>query len=322
VILLYHRVVVHRRDPFRLDVHPDRFRDHLDVLAERAEVVPLRRLVEGRVPPRAIAITFDDGYADIFEHAVSELERRRFPATLFAVSDAIGSDEEFWWDALERCLLDPEELPANLELQVAGATRRWSLAPHDFAPESPAWREACVYVESDASPRHALLRELLALLDASTTAEKRALLDQLHAWSGSPRAARTTHRVLERDELRALAQRGEVEIGAHTRTHPRLSTLPAAAQRDEIAGSRRALEEMLGREVSLFAYPHGARRDYDAASVAAVEQAGFVAACSNFDGRVSRQTQRFELPRHLVHDLDRTSFAQRLGAWMGEPPPS
>lgn len=50
---------------------------------------------------------------------------------------------------------------------------------------------------------------------------------------------------------------GGWEIGAHTRTHPDLRGLSDAALEEEIAGSRRALEQQLGRTVESFAYPYG-----------------------------------------------------------------
>src|SRR5207237_9903692 len=61
---------------------------------------------------------------------------------------------------------------------------------------------------------------------------------------------------LDWDELGGLAA-SRMEIGAHTRTHPTLDTLTAAAARSEIRGSRAELEDWLGAPVRAFAYPHG-----------------------------------------------------------------
>lgn len=57
-------------------------------------------------------------------------------------------------------------------------------------------------------------------------------------------------------ELAALADDG-VEMGAHSMTHPQLDQVPLASARREIAESKDALEQMLGRPVTTFAYPHG-----------------------------------------------------------------
>jgi len=66
------------------------------------QVIPLRDFVgrlERREPlNRRLAITFDDGYLDNFEHAAPVLERLGLPATFFIVSQWIGSDVVPWWD--------------------------------------------------------------------------------------------------------------------------------------------------------------------------------------------------------------------------------
>lgn len=77
----------------------------------------------------------------------------------------------------------------------------------------------------------------------------------------------TTGSIGERDAISAeqvqtLARwEGTVELGSHTITHPYLDELSLAAAEHEIASSKRDLEQVTGREVSTFAYPHGA---YDA----------------------------------------------------------
>lgn len=63
-------------------------------------------------------------------------------------------------------------------------------------------------------------------------------------------------RMLTGGELSALAEDG-VEMGAHSMTHPQLDQVPVASARREIVESKDALEQMLGRPVTTFAYPHG-----------------------------------------------------------------
>jgi peptidoglycan/xylan/chitin deacetylase (PgdA/CDA1 family) len=93
-------------------------------------------------------------------------------------------------------------------------------------------------------------------------------------------------------ELRELGPL--VEIGAHTRSHPALTSLDDEAAREEIAGSRRDLESALGRPVTLFAYPYGA---YDERVRRLVEEAGFEGACTVAHGRNPAGTPPLELRR-------------------------
>jgi peptidoglycan/xylan/chitin deacetylase (PgdA/CDA1 family) len=71
------------------------FRSHFDVVP-LTEIVG--RLTSGCPLDRTLAITFDDGYRDNFEHAAPILDRLDLPATFFIVSDWIGTDNAAWWD--------------------------------------------------------------------------------------------------------------------------------------------------------------------------------------------------------------------------------
>jgi glycosyltransferase involved in cell wall biosynthesis/peptidoglycan/xylan/chitin deacetylase (PgdA/CDA1 family) len=76
-----------------------------------------------------------------------------------------------------------------------------------------------------------------------------------NAWdtaSGPP-----THRLMTADEIRYWATQG-IEFGAHGRTHADLTTLSAPALEEEVVGSGKDLESLLGAPVVSFAYPYGA----------------------------------------------------------------
>ncbi|HEX6105910.1 MAG TPA: polysaccharide deacetylase family protein [Gemmatimonadales bacterium] len=86
--------------------------------------------------------------------------------------------------------------------------------------------------------------------------------------------------MLSWDQARSLLA-SEMEIGAHTRSHPALPELPENALGEEVGGSRRDLEAGLGREVRTFAYPFGRVSGPVTAAVAA---AGYEAACCSRSG--------------------------------------
>jgi peptidoglycan/xylan/chitin deacetylase (PgdA/CDA1 family) len=102
VILGYHRIADAGDDPFDMCVSPANFAEQLEALGAIAHVLPVEELVNraaaGTAPKRAVAITFDDGYADVLESAVPLLRRAATPATVFIVSGLLGA--EFWWDRL------------------------------------------------------------------------------------------------------------------------------------------------------------------------------------------------------------------------------
>jgi peptidoglycan/xylan/chitin deacetylase (PgdA/CDA1 family) len=90
---------------------------------------------------------------------------------------------------------------------------------------------------------------------------------------------------------------GGMEIGAHTRTHPRLSGCTDAELRNEIYGSKVDLEDRIGRPVSQFCYPYG---DHDDRVVEVTREAGYVAATATRRGRAVAGADLWRLPRVQV----------------------
>jgi len=108
LILCYHNVVADEEntagDP-AVHLPVTRFEAQIRWLADHYDVISLRELVDrvarGRSLRRTAALTFDDGYAGVFEHAVPLLDALHLPATVFIVADAPGRSTGFWWDQPE-----------------------------------------------------------------------------------------------------------------------------------------------------------------------------------------------------------------------------
>ncbi|MCX6935636.1 MAG: polysaccharide deacetylase family protein [Verrucomicrobia bacterium] len=106
----------------------------------------------------------------------------------------------------------------------------------------------------------------------------------------------------EGGEARPLMNDGQVKewlaaghwIGAHTCTHPRLSRLSREQAREEIAASKKKLEDRFGISIEHFAYPYG---DYDETTIELVLEAGFRTACTMHRGINLSDTSPFELKR-------------------------
>jgi peptidoglycan/xylan/chitin deacetylase (PgdA/CDA1 family) len=97
-VLTYHRVNVdHPLD--RLSVPADAFAEQMRTLAEDGfHVLPLEQALRtwregGALPARAVAITFDDGYADNFDIALPVLARHSLRATFFLATGLVGSPD-------------------------------------------------------------------------------------------------------------------------------------------------------------------------------------------------------------------------------------
>ena len=85
-----------------MTVSPERFETQMDVLSSSFRPMPLGELVAARadgLPPGAVAVSFDDGYADNLR-AVPSLERHGVPATVFVATGFVGGARPFWWEEL------------------------------------------------------------------------------------------------------------------------------------------------------------------------------------------------------------------------------
>src|SRR5690348_5948257 len=92
LVLLYHRVSP-EHDPVFPPLPPEVFADHCRFIKNHFSVISLTELVErhrqGRSLKRCCAITFDDGYRDVLDHAYPILKQYALPATIFLVADCI-----------------------------------------------------------------------------------------------------------------------------------------------------------------------------------------------------------------------------------------
>jgi peptidoglycan/xylan/chitin deacetylase (PgdA/CDA1 family) len=95
----------------------------------------------------------------------------------------------------------------------------------------------------------------------------------------------------------AEAANAGLAIGGHARSHARLTDFTPDRQRDEIAGCRTELAELLGQPPSGFAYPHG---DFDETTAALVREAGFAWAVVVGNRAVPAGADRYVLPRLTV----------------------
>ena len=123
--------------------------------------------------------------------------------------------------------------------------------------------------------------------------------------------------LLSRSDIQEMVD-GGICFGSHTRSHVALTAVSGIRVRDEVEGSRADLEQEFNRSIFAFAYPHG---KYDAAVQAAVERAGFVAACSSNTGVNDPVVPNHALRRIEIRGTD--SFLHlALALWLGIPPGS
>lgn len=320
LVLLYHRVIKLRSDPQLLSVTPQHFAEHLEVLRHYAKPMSLKELTsalqEDKLPRRGVVITFDDGYLDNLQYAKPLLERYDIPATVFITAGQLDRKSEFWWDELERLLLQPTRLPSTLSLTIDGKNCEWDISPATeyTTEEHEQYRSWHIEQPGDPTQRHTLYRSIYQVFHSMYETDRRPIIEKLQKWSSADSVARASHRTLTADEVVILAKDGLIEVGAHTMTHPVLASLPVSRQQEEITQSKACLEGLLSQPVDSFAYPHGS---YTEETISIVKDAGFKYACSSDTDAVWRRADPLKVPRAVVRDWDGDEFTQWIHGWFG-----
>ena len=322
VVLLYHRVAEPASDPWGLAVAPENFAAQMAALAARGTAASLGTLAAStRVPgPRmeAVAVTFDDGYADTLHQALPVLEGQGVPATVYVPSAAVGDPSAFWWDALARLVLEPPVLPERLGMPVRGTVHSWELG-RDARPGADGLRRLAAWRadhEAPPSPRAAAFLEAWEILAGLHAPERAEALGALAQGVEAPPPDRHG-RPVDGPEFRRLAASPVIEIGGHTANHVDLSRIPADRAKDEIARDRSALAAMTGRAVESFAYPYGRIGPTSRAEVAA---AGYGIGVCSVRGLVTPASDPLLLPRVQVPDIDGRAFGRMLDTLLGRAP--
>jgi peptidoglycan/xylan/chitin deacetylase (PgdA/CDA1 family) len=289
VILVYHMVADGLVDPYGTVVSPDRFADQMNVIASAFRPLGLTELVsglrDGKCPPGAVTVTFDDGYANNLEMALPILDRYAVPATVFVATDYTDGPREFWWDELAHLIVGDDASVAHrpaLTVSLGQSVLR--------CPPAPGMQ---------------VLARMRAWLYRRDPREISRALEQIRVWAGeSPEPTqRAEYRPMTREELAEITSSGLVQIGAHTRSHPLLAARSLRDQTDEINGSIHDLEDWLGDTPRTFAYPFGAPRgDYSRETVKLVQATAIQGALSTRALPVTAASHPYELPRFFVSD--------------------
>lgn len=281
-------------------------------LAANFRCVPLSTLVadlrKGAIPPYTVSITFDDGYANNLSVALPILKKYKLPATVFLTAGYIGQDRLLW----------PERLGA-----MFAATRERSLT---FNGQT-----------LDLGTSHARSASYAAI----TRAFKGRSAEQIeHAMQAIARSADVPEeaivstrlyrdmRFMTWDDVRQLLRSGLIEIGSHTLSHRRLTTLSPDQARTEIRDSKQRIERELGEAgpVRWFAYPFGLRGgDFTDVHRQTAIEAGYEAILAASGGALTSQSDPHELPRvYMGSDMDRAAFRYHVhgGAALGDKPVS
>lgn len=288
-ILIFHRVLA--RPDALMPGEPDAktFDALIAAIARTFNVLPLRvavqRLRENNLPPRALCVTFDDGYADNAEIALPILLRHHLPATFFVATDFLDGGR-MWNDSIIETVRRASGPSFDLR----------DLGLGNYAVDTLDARRLTI---------DALLNQLKYLPLAERTRQVAAIAARIDA-------ALPDNLMMSTQQLRNLRASG-MEIGAHTHTHPILVRQTAEAAHAEMRLGKSRLEEILDEPVTVFAYPNGKPdQDYAAEHVKMVQDLGFECAVSTAWGSARPNSDLWQLPRFTPWERTPPRFVMRL----------
>jgi len=259
---------------------------HLDWIGRRFRFISLDEL-GGRLEcgekfdKPVAAITFDDGYSDVYYNAFPLLKQKGIPAGVFVVTDLVGTPRL--------------QVHDKLYLLLQCAFSMWYSPPHDLAPLLAVlgiWPPKMGRTSSVATDSYRALRALLKVLPQA------GLRCVMEALENEIKLNESTLKSLYPLSWEMLAEmnRAGITIGSHTKTHSILTNESQPNVLEELTDSRQQLEKKLGVVTQHIAYPDGR---FDTKTLSAVAAAGYrfgYTICQHRDPRYPFLT----IPRHVL----------------------
>jgi peptidoglycan/xylan/chitin deacetylase (PgdA/CDA1 family) len=279
-ILCYHRIGT-KGVPFFSRLDPGVFEAQMRCLRKSYRIVPLRQLcselLEGRQVNPTLAITFDDGYRDLYTHAFPVLQKYAIPATIYLIGRSMESGEAPWYDRIFVALARATGRTIEVEMD---SHCQFDLSTPALRTDA-AWRIVC-YLRS-ISDKHR--RDWCVAFDERMRPPSDLLEGCMLNW----------------DQVRIM-QRGGISFGAHTMSHPVVRQLEPSAFHEEFVRSKEILEAGLDSHADDFAYPFGRISDVSSSAEKFIASCGYRSAVTTMEGFNVSSSNPFMLNRFQIGD--------------------
>jgi len=284
LILCYHGVSVQDEHEWRpkLYMPPAVLRERFELLRRGGyQVLPLgeaiERLYKGDLPPRSVALTFDDGGYDFYKQASPILREFGYPATVYQTT--------YYSDY------------AKPIFGVAASYLLWKRRSEVLQPAPDIGITQAVNLSTEENRRRVVVQlEKRSAREGLTGAQKNDLLKKLAQHLNLNYAefeAKRLLQIMRPDEIAAIAAAG-FDIQLHTHRHR--TPLDETLFRKEIADNRQRIAEVCGSIPTHFCYPSG---HYEIAFLPWLEREGVVSATTCDPALASKQSHPLLLPRFV-----------------------
>ncbi|MAI63397.1 MAG: hypothetical protein CL600_00705 [Alteromonas sp.] len=250
--------------PMRSAVSADQFVWQIEHIKKHYNVMTFGELSEQvfehkKIPNNAVVLTIDDGYKNFYDIAYPILREHKITASLYVTTDFIDGKDWLWFDKLK-------VIVHTCGSKLKGKTFKGLESPLTGC-ENADW---------------ATLNKLFLVLCET---KKRKLIDEMgDSLNVDLSKPPEIFQPCSWQHLREM-QKGGIEIGGHTSSHPVLTQLNEENSWSQISLSLQRITDELGPSRRTFCYPNGQPGDYNARIIQQVESAGYYnAAAAFFDG--------------------------------------
>jgi peptidoglycan/xylan/chitin deacetylase (PgdA/CDA1 family) len=275
MILYYHNIIDVAPDGFdrRAErVYVERFRGQMEQIAHHYHPVTLNRYLDNlkaECPePKFVAVTFDDGYRGVLEHAAPILHKVGIPAAVFVVTNyANNTLQTFHFDQVEIAfrLTAKRQLCMNLVNEP-----HFDLGSLSARIECMTWIKRLLRTMSEES-RRLYQRVLLGMLEVSE--------ERCNEYAQTERK----YAVLGWNDIREMAKLGWT-VGSHTQSHATVGYLKSGDLNRELRSSLEDIRRELNVSDVPFAYPFGGKEHIGRFGPKAVQRAGYSCAVTTIRG--------------------------------------
>lgn len=286
---IFHRVLPEPDPIFPDEIDTKRFDELLGWLTNWFNILPLdeavMRLQTNSLPPRAAAITFDDGYEDNFSLALPLLKKYGISATFFIATGFLNGGR-MWNDSVIEAVKRTSE--SSLDLSSIGLG---------------------IVSVSNVQEKKAAIAQIIGALKYDGLTQRQLKSDEIGKLA---KVELPSNLMMTSAQVQQMHANG-MQIGAHTVNHPILAKTDLITAEREIAESKLCLEQLVKEPVKLFAYPNGRPgQDYLPEHALLTRKLGFMASVATSWGVSKRDSNLFNLPRFTPWDQGQLAFGTRL----------
>ena len=236
------------------------------------------------IPPRAFAITFDDGFENNLSVAAPILKKHKVSATFYLTTDFISNNTMSWIDRIDWAFEETNDQPI-IEITVP-------------------WRQVPVKLESHSS-RLSFLNEIRNTVKNDQSIDQHGLSDNIQQQLGLQMVYSGQSEIdakLTWEDVKSLEECELFTIGGHTHSHPIMSFIPESELIYEIDHCLNLLKEQAEIHTEHFAYPEGMSNCYNEKVIKSLKDFG-IKCCPTAEygvNQITIGTDLFKLKRIFV----------------------